>query len=57
LLVRARIPVNENGIVEWSLDDRCGVINSALERGYVLPFINVRDEKQTVNNSISELFG
>ena len=32
------IPVDEQGIAEWSFDDRCGVIMYALEHGIVLQF-------------------
>ena len=36
----AGIPIDEEGIVEWSFDDRCGVINHALKYGLVLPFVD-----------------
>jgi hypothetical protein len=32
------VPVDEQGIAEWSFDDRCGVIMYALEHGLPLQF-------------------
>lgn len=32
------VPVDENGIAEWSFDDRCGVIMYAIEHGLSLQF-------------------
>lgn len=31
-----KIPVDDNGIVAWSFDDRCRTINFALRKGIVL---------------------
>lgn len=36
----AGIPVDDNGIAEWSFDDRIGVINHAMSHGLALPFID-----------------
>ena len=33
-----RVPVDEQGIAEWSFDDRCGVIFYALSNGMTLQF-------------------
>ena len=33
------IPVDENGIADWSFDDRCGVIMYAIEQGIALQFV------------------
>ena len=32
------VPVDEQGIAEWSFDDRCGVIMYAVEHGIALHF-------------------
>ncbi len=44
-----RIPVQDNGIAEWSFDDRVRTINHALRYGVELHFVEQ-------NNSESELF-
>jgi hypothetical protein len=46
------IPVDEDGIPEWSFDDRCGVIMHALSFGLLLTFA---DENNSPKNSDSEL--
>lgn len=40
------VPVDENGIVEWSFDDRCGVIMYAIEQGIVLHFAEADEAAQ-----------
>jgi hypothetical protein len=37
-IVSQGVPVDENGIAEWSFDDRCGVITYALSCGLSLHF-------------------
>jgi hypothetical protein len=44
----AGVPVDDQGIAEWSFDDRCGIINHALKYGVKLPFV---EQNQFVNNS------
>src|SRR5262245_23970918 len=34
------IPVKENGIYEWSFDDRCRLVNYALAHGRTLHFVD-----------------
>ncbi len=41
--------IRDNGIAEWSFDDRVRFVNFALQRGVSLPFVEQ-------NNSDSELF-
>jgi hypothetical protein len=38
------LPIDDQGIADWSFDDRCGVINYALRQGVKLRFAD--DEKQ-----------
>jgi hypothetical protein len=37
-IVSQGVPVDEQGIAEWSFDDRCGVIMYAVEHGITLQF-------------------
>lgn len=37
-IIEQGVPVDENGIAEWSFDDRCGVIMYALDHGLTLQF-------------------
>jgi hypothetical protein len=39
----AGLPVDDQGIAEWSFDDRCGIINHAIKHGVQLPFIEEKD--------------
>ena len=52
------VPVDEQGIVGWSFDDRCGVIMYALEHGIVLHFagetIPNNSEKEFVQELIED---
>lgn len=49
--------VDENGIAEWSFDDRCRVINFALRSGRSLIFAGENNSNNSLNNSDQELFG
>jgi hypothetical protein len=40
------VPVDENGIAEWSFDDRCGVIMYAIEQGLTLHFVEANEAAQ-----------
>ena len=40
------VPVDENGIAEWSFDDRCGVIMYAVEHGLTLHFVEANEAAQ-----------
>jgi len=40
------IPMDEDGIPEWSFDDRCGVINHALAHGIQLHFFEATSEQE-----------
>lgn len=40
------VSVDENGVTDWSFDDRCGVIMYALERGITLEFAQERKAAQ-----------
>jgi hypothetical protein len=55
----AGVPVDDQGIVEWSFDDRCGIINHALKYGVALPFVEqnqfANNSQPNKNNSPSEL--
>jgi len=51
----AGIPVNENGIPEWSFDDRCRVINHALKYGVKLPFVDLTQPTNEVFNAVFPL--
>jgi hypothetical protein len=55
----AGVPVDDQGIAEWSFDDRCGIINHALKYGVALPFVEqnqfVNNLQPNKNNSIGEL--
>lgn len=44
----AGIPVDDGGVKEWYIDDRCAIINKALADGRVLPFVT--PENQSENN-------
>lgn len=37
------VPVDTQGIAEWSFDDRVGIINHALKYGLKLPFVEEED--------------
>lgn len=49
LIERTPLTVLDQGIAEWSFDDRCGVVNYARKHGVIIPF-------ETENNSEKELF-
>ena len=51
-VVAAGIPVDDNGIVEWSFDDRCRVINHACKYGSGLPF--VEKDEQKINSEVEQ---
>jgi len=56
----AGLPVEEDGITEWSFDDRCGIINHALKHGIVLPFAdpnknNSEQEQKTIRSEQREM--
>jgi hypothetical protein len=52
--------IDENGIEEWSFDDRCRIINFAIRRGMPLQFATQTIPDPAGNNSslriVSELF-
>src|SRR6266702_3446064 len=50
--------VDDDGIAEWSFDDRCRIINFALRKGRKLSFVEGENNSEnSANNSGSELFG
>ena len=50
--------VDDDGIAEWSFDDRCRAINFALRKGRQLHFAEPENNSNnSPNNSESELFG
>lgn len=55
----AGVPVDDQGIAEWSFDDRCGIINHALKYGLQLPFVEqnqfANNSQPNKNNSLPEL--
>jgi hypothetical protein len=53
-IVLNRIPVKSGGIVGWSFDDRCAVINYARSKGVQLRF--VESENRSENKSELDLF-
>ena len=48
--------IDDAGIMAWSFDDRCRIINHALRAGRVLSFAE-NNSNNSENNSESELFG
>jgi hypothetical protein len=50
----AGLPVEEDGIAEWSFDDRCGIINHALKHGIKLPFIENKNNSDSEQKTIPE---
>jgi hypothetical protein len=49
--------VDEDGIPEWSFDDRCRLLNFALRKGYALKFeANKNNSNNSPKNSEKELF-
>ena len=49
----AGITVEDNGIAEWTFDDRCRLINHVLRHGGSLPFVN---ENNSETIPVAELF-
>lgn len=54
-IVANGIPVDEDGIPDWSFDDRCGVIMHALSFGVPLAFVDEKNAETIPNNSEKEL--
>lgn len=49
--------VDDDGIPEWSFDDRCRLLNFALRKGYALKFVaNENNSNNSPKNSEKELF-
>jgi hypothetical protein len=48
--------VDDEGIAEWSFDDRVRVINFAIKQGRSLQFAGENNSDNSENNSDSELF-
>lgn len=56
---RVGIRINDQGIVEWSFDDRCRAVNFARAKGKSLPFItgqNKNNSQPAEAGIVSELF-
>lgn len=52
-VVSTGMRIRDNGIAEWSFDDRIRFVNFALHRGVSLPFV---EQNNSENDSDSELF-
>jgi hypothetical protein len=49
--------IDDDGIAEWSFDDRVRVINFVLRKGRLVPFVEgENNSNNSPNNSDSELF-
>lgn len=49
------LPVQDNGIAEWSFDDRCMIINHVLAQGGILSFLDGKTipEQESINSDES----
>lgn len=46
------IPVDEDGIPEWTFEDRCGVINHVLQAGKTLRFSEVFEGDKPASEAV-----